>query len=29
MNDLPLRLRDKGKTVLAVEHEPETIGIAG
>src|SRR4029077_1440111 len=29
MNDLLLRLRDKGHTVLAVEHEPETIAIAG
>src|SRR5919206_361250 len=28
MNDLLLRLRDKGNTVLVVEHEPETIGIA-
>ncbi len=26
MNDLLLRLRDKGNTVLVVEHEPETIG---
>ncbi len=25
MNDLLLRLRDKGNTVLVVEHEPETI----
>ena len=28
MNDLLLRLRDKGNTVLVVEHEPETIEIA-
>jgi excinuclease UvrABC ATPase subunit len=28
MNDLLLRLRDRGNTVLVVEHEPETIGIA-
>ncbi len=28
MNDLLLRLRDKGNTVLVVEHEPETIMIA-
>jgi excinuclease UvrABC ATPase subunit len=28
MNDLLLRLRDKGNTVLVVEHEPETISIA-
>jgi excinuclease UvrABC ATPase subunit len=28
MNDLLVRLRDKGNTVLVVEHEPETIGIA-
>src|SRR5690606_15211919 len=28
MNDLLLRLRDKGNTVLVVEHEPETILIA-
>ena len=28
MNDLLLRLRDKGNTVLVVEHEPETITIA-
>ena len=28
MNELLLRLRDKGNTVLVVEHEPETIGIA-
>jgi excinuclease UvrABC ATPase subunit len=28
MNELLLRLRDKGNTVLAVEHEPETIAIA-
>ncbi|HEX7049289.1 MAG TPA: ATP-binding cassette domain-containing protein, partial [Longimicrobiales bacterium] len=28
MNDLLLRLRDKGNTVLVVEHEPETIRIA-
>jgi excinuclease UvrABC ATPase subunit len=28
MNDLLLRLRDKGNTVLVVEHEPETIDIA-
>ena len=27
-NDLLLRLRDKGNTVLVVEHEPETIRIA-
>ncbi len=27
MNDLLLRLRDKGNTVLVVEHEPETIEI--
>ena len=25
MNDLLLRLRDKGNTVLVVEHDPETI----
>jgi excinuclease UvrABC ATPase subunit len=28
MNDLLLRLRDKGNTILVVEHEPETIAIA-
>ena len=28
MNDLLLALRDKGNTVLVVEHEPETIAIA-
>jgi len=28
MNELLLRLRDKGNTVLVVEHEPETIQIA-
>jgi excinuclease UvrABC ATPase subunit len=28
MNDLLLRLRDKGNTVLVVEHEPETIAVA-
>jgi excinuclease UvrABC ATPase subunit len=28
MNDLLLRLRDKGNTVLVVEHEPETIAAA-
>jgi excinuclease UvrABC ATPase subunit len=28
MNTLLLRLRDKGNTVLVVEHEPETIEIA-
>jgi excinuclease UvrABC ATPase subunit len=28
MNDLLLRLRDRGNTVLVVEHEPETIAIA-
>ena len=28
MNDLLLRLRDKGNTVLVVEHDPETIEIA-
>jgi excinuclease UvrABC ATPase subunit len=28
MNELLLRLRDKGNTVLVVEHEPETIEIA-
>jgi excinuclease UvrABC ATPase subunit len=28
MNELLLRLRDKGNTVLVVEHEPETIVIA-
>src|SRR5690606_19919692 len=27
-NDLLLRLRDKGNTVLVVEHKPETIVIA-
>jgi excinuclease UvrABC ATPase subunit len=27
-NDLLLRLRDKGNTVLVVEHDPETIAIA-
>ncbi len=27
-NDLLLRLRDKGNTVLVVEHKPETIAIA-
>jgi excinuclease UvrABC ATPase subunit len=27
-NDLLLRLRDKGNTVLVVEHEPDTIAIA-
>ena len=28
MNNLLLRLRDKGNTVLVVEHKPETISIA-
>ena len=28
MNDLLLRLRDKGNTILVVEHKPETIVIA-
>jgi excinuclease UvrABC ATPase subunit len=28
MNDLLLRLRDKGNTVLVVEHEPDTMAIA-
>jgi excinuclease UvrABC ATPase subunit len=28
MNDLLYRLRDKGNTVLVVEHKPETIAIA-
>ncbi|MGU3437526.1 ATP-binding cassette domain-containing protein [Actinomycetes bacterium M1A6_2h] len=28
MNDLLLELRDKGNTVLVVEHKPEAIGIA-
>ncbi len=28
MNDLLLALRDKGNTVLVIEHEPETIAIA-
>ena len=28
MNDLLIQLRDKGNTVLVVEHEPETIEIA-
>ncbi|MDO9408288.1 excinuclease ABC subunit UvrA [Patulibacter sp.] len=28
MNELLLRLRDKGNTVLVVEHKPEAIGIA-
>ena len=28
MNNLLLQLRDKGNTVLVVEHEPETIAIA-
>jgi excinuclease UvrABC ATPase subunit len=28
MNDLMLRLRDKGNTVLVVEHKPEVIAIA-
>jgi excinuclease ABC A subunit len=28
MNDLLLRLRDKGNTVLVVEHEPEVIEVA-
>jgi excinuclease ABC A subunit len=28
MNDLLLRLRDKGNTVLVVEHKPETIAMA-
>jgi excinuclease UvrABC ATPase subunit len=28
MNDLLLQLRDKGNTVLVVEHKPEVIGIA-
>ena len=28
MNNLLLRLRDRGNTVLVVEHEPETIAIA-
>ncbi len=27
MNDLLLRLRDKGNTVLVIEHKPETIAI--
>ena len=27
MNDLLLQLRDKGNTVLVVEHKPETIEI--
>ncbi|NKF34316.1 excinuclease ABC subunit UvrA, partial [Pseudomonas sp. BGM005] len=27
MNTLLLRLRDKGNTVLVVEHKPETIAI--
>ena len=29
MNNLLLRLRDKGNTVLVVEHDPETTAIAG
>src|SRR6202008_3369778 len=28
MNELLLQLRDKGNTVLVVEHKPETIAIA-
>src|SRR5437588_11981082 len=28
MNDLLLQLRDKGNTVLVVEHKPETIVVA-
>src|SRR5690606_1346867 len=28
MNDLLLRLRDKGNTVLVVEHKPEMIAVA-
>src|SRR5205814_5484699 len=28
MNELLVQLRDKGNTVLVVEHEPETIAIA-
>ncbi len=28
MNDLLLQLRDKGNTVLVVEHKPETVAIA-
>ena len=28
MNDLLLRLRDKGNTVLVVEHEPDVMAIA-
>ena len=28
MNDLLVRLRDKGNTVLVVEHKPEAIAIA-
>ncbi|POM23011.1 UvrABC system protein A [Actinomadura rubteroloni] len=28
MNDLLLRLRDKGNTVLVVEHKPQTIAVA-
>ncbi|HWD65677.1 MAG TPA: excinuclease ABC subunit UvrA [Solirubrobacteraceae bacterium] len=28
MNDLLVQLRDKGNTVLVVEHEPETIAVA-
>jgi len=28
MNELLFRLRDKGNTVLVVEHKPETIAIA-
>src|SRR3954464_1996379 len=28
MNDLLIRLRDKGNTVLVVEHKPDTIAIA-
>src|SRR5207244_12230861 len=28
MNDLLLQLRDKGNTVLVVEHKPDTIAIA-
>jgi excinuclease UvrABC ATPase subunit len=27
MNELLLRLRDKGNTVLVVEHKPEVIAI--
>ena len=28
MNDLLLQLRDKGNTVLVVEHKPEVMAIA-